>query len=210
VVRQTLIAIVLAAGGTLLVPAVSGATEGKSMAVPAKVVDTRAALRDLWSDHIFWVRNVALETTRKEPEAAKAAEAHVVANARQIADSIAPFYGKPAADQLFELLKGHYGPIRQYLDATDTTGRETATKALRANAGEIAKFLSGANPNLPYDAVNGLLLAHGAHHVAQIDQLKAGQYTQEAETWAAMRKHMNAISDAIAAGIAKQFPQKFA
>jgi hypothetical protein len=210
VVRHTLIAIVLAVCGTLPAPAASAATEGKSMAVPAKVVDTRAALRDLWSEHIFWVRNVALETTHRQPEAAKAAEAQVVANARQLADSIAPFYGTPAADRLFELLKGHYGPIRQYLDATETAGREKATKALRANAGEIAKFLSGANPNLPYDAVNGLLLAHGGHHVTQIDQLKAGQYAQEAETWAAMRKHMNTISDAIADAIARQFPHKFA
>jgi hypothetical protein len=210
VVRQTLIAMVLAAGGTLLAPAASAATEGKAAAVPAKVAETRAALRDLWSEHNFWVRNVALETTQKQPEAAKAAEAQVVANARQLADSIAPFYGKPAADQLFELLKGHYGPIRQYLDAGDTAGREKASKALRANAGEIAKFLSGANPNLPYDAVNGLLIAHGGHHTAQIDQLKAGQFSQEAETWAAMRKHMNLISDAIADAIAKQFPQKFA
>jgi hypothetical protein len=202
-------ALALAITGTMLGPAALAATEGQAAAVPAKVAETRAALRDLWSEHVFWVRNVVLETTHKQPEAAKAAEAQVVANARQLADSIAPFYGKPAADQLFELLKGHYGPIRQYLDATDTAGRDKAGKALRANAAEIAKFLSGANPNLPNDAVNGLLVAHGAHHVAQIDQLKGGQYAQEAETWKAMRKHMNTISDAIADAIAKQFPQKF-
>lgn len=208
--RRTLMAMVFAVTGALLAPVAPAAPEARTMAVPAKVAETRAALRDLWSDHIFWVRNVVASATQERADAAKAAEAQVVANARQIADSIAPFYGKPAADQLFELLKGHYGPIRQYLDAADTAGREKATNALRANAGEIAKFLSGENPNLTYEAVNGLLLAHGGHHVAQIDQLKDGQYAQEAETWKAMRKHMNAVSDAIADGIAKHFPQKFA
>lgn len=207
--RNTLMTAVLAVCGSVLAPMASAAPEGKAMTAPTKVAEARAAMRDLWSEHIFWVRNVALETTHRQPEAARAAEAQVVANARQIADSIAPFYGEPAADQLFELLKGHYGPIRRYLDAADTAGREKAAGALRANAGEIAKFLSGANPNLPYDAVNGLLLAHGGHHVAQIDQLRAGQYAQEAETWKAMRRHMNTIADAIGDAIAKQFPQQF-
>jgi hypothetical protein len=200
VVRQTLIAMVLGLPAAMLAPAAPAAD---------KAAETQAALRDLWSEHIFWARNVVTATTQKRPDAAKVAEAQVVANARQIADSIAPFYGKAASDSLFELLKGHYGPIRQYLDAGDKAGRDKATKALQANAGQIAKFLSDANPHLPYDAVNGLLLAHGAHHAAQIDQLKAGQYAQEAETWHTMRKHMNQISDAIAGAIAEQFPDKF-
>lgn len=199
-VRKTLIAMMLALPAVLAAPTALAAD---------KAAETRAALRDLWSEHIFWVRNVVAATTQKRPDAAKVAEAQVVANARQIADSIAPFYGQPAADSLFELLKGHYGPIRQYLDASDKAGRDRATAALQANAGQIARFLSGANPHLPYDAVNGLLLAHGGHHVAQIDQLKGAQYAQEAETWSAMRKHMNQISDAIAGAIAKQFPDKF-
>jgi hypothetical protein len=177
-----------------------------------KAAEARLAQRDLWDEHIFWVRNVVSATVQKNKQAAAAAEAEVIANARQIADSISPFYGKPAADQLFELLKGHYGPIRQYLDATvggDAAKRASAQKALSANAGAIAKFLSGANPNLPYDAVNGLLLAHGGHHVAQIDQFKAGQYAEEAKTWNAMRAHMHTIADAIAGALGKQFPEKF-
>ncbi len=177
-----------------------------------KATEARLALRDLWDEHIFWVRNVVSATALGNRQAASAAEGEVVKNARQIADSITPFYGKVAADQLFGLLKEHYGPVRRYLDATmanDAAKRAEAQKALTANAGAIAEFLSGANPNLPYDAVNGLLLAHGGHHVAQIDQFKAKQYAEEAETWNAMRMHMHGIADAIAGALAKQFPEKF-
>jgi hypothetical protein len=191
--------------------AAAGAADA-AKAAPDKATEARLAQRDLWDEHIFWVRNVVIATTQKNKSAASAAEAQVVANARQIADSITPFYGKQAADQLFELLKGHYGPIRQYLDAAvagDSAKQRAAQQALSANAGAIAKFLSGANPNLPYDAVNGLLLAHGGHHVAQIDQFKAGQYGQEAQTWNAMRAHMHTIADAIAGALGKQFPDKF-
>lgn len=36
-------------------------------------------------------------------------------------------------------------------------------KSLTDNAGQIAVFLSGANPNLPRDPVRGLFLAHDSH-----------------------------------------------
>jgi len=51
-------------------------------------------------------------------------------------------------------------------------------------------------------------MAHGGHHLAQIDELKAKRYLDEAANWIAMRKHMNDIADAIAGAIAKQFPAK--
>lgn len=173
--------------------------------------ETDAALRDLWTGHIFWVRNVVVATLANDTAARTAAEKQVVANARAIANSISPFYGQPASDKLFGLLAGHYGAVKQYLDAgTDATKQAAATKALTDNAGEIATFLSGANPNLPKDAVLGMLAAHGGHHIMQINQLRAKQYDQEAETWAAMKDHMNKLADTLAGAIAKQFPDKFA
>ena len=48
-----------------------------------------------------------------------------------------------------------------------------------------------------------------AHAQQQIDQLKAKQFDAEAKTWAAMTHHMYAIADALANGIARQFPGKF-
>jgi hypothetical protein len=80
---------------------------------------------------------------------------------------------------------------------------------LTANAGEIAKFLNGANPYLSEQAVFGLLSTHGAHHVAQINQIAAGQFGDETVTWQAMREHMLTIADAIAEALAMQFPDKF-
>ena len=180
--------------------------------VPVKIADTRAALRDLWIGHVFWVRNVVDATFEGDAAAAKSAEQQVVANAKAIAGSIEPFYGKPASDALFGLLAGHWGAIKERLDATragDKAREDAAMKAMLKNADEIAAFLSGANPNLPRDTLYGLLTAHGAHHVQQIDQFKAKQFDAEAKTWAAMTHHMYVIADALANGIAKQFPGKF-
>ncbi len=177
-----------------------------------KVTETSAAMRDLWVGHIFWVRNVVVDTFAGNKKAAAAAEKEVVANAKQIAAAIEPYYGKAASEKLFGLLAGHYGAVKQYLDATAAGSKdkqEAAVKNLTGNATEIAKFLSSANPNLPFDTLNGLLIAHGGHHIQQTQQLRSKQYAEEAQTWEAMKKHMYVIADALAGAIARQFPAKF-
>jgi hypothetical protein len=206
-------AILFAAAFAFAAPAVADHPESDhAAAVSPAVVATKDALRDLWIGHVFWVRNVVDARLARDTARALAAEQQVVANARAIADAIAPYYGQAAADGLFELLAGHWGAISGYLDATvakDDADAQVAANRLSANAGEIAAFLSGANDNWPLETLRGLLIAHGAHHVQQIDQLAAKQYAEEAVTWAAMKDHMYVIADALAAGIATQFPEKF-
>lgn len=171
-----------------------------------------AAIRDLWIGHAFYVRGVAAATIGGNKAAAEAAEAAVVANAKAIAASIKPFYGPDAEEKLFKLLAGHYFGIKAYLaaaTAADRTAQDAAVTAMTANAEEIALFLSGANPNLPEDDVLGLLQAHAGHHIGQIQQLIAGDYSGELRTWADMTQHMYVIADALATAIAAQFPEKF-
>ena len=130
--------------------------------------------------------SIATPNVRNLPPAEKG----VVANAEQIARSIEPFYGKPASDKLFTLLAGHYGAIKDHLDATvagNAAQQEAAIKALTLNAGEISAFLSEANPYLPKDTVMALLTAHAAHHIQEFQQLKAGEYAAEADMWKGKR-----------------------
>ena len=180
--------------------------------VATKAAQTASALRDLWIGHGFWVRALVSETLTGNTAAAANAENQAVANAKQIAASIEPFYGKAASEKMFGLLAGHYGAVKQYLEAVakaNSSKQEAAKKAMVVNAGEIAVFLSSANPNLPLDALQGMLLAHGGHHIQQSHQLKSKEYAQEAQTWEAMKNHMYGIADAMAVALAKQFPEKF-
>jgi len=208
---------VLSLVATVFVPAASawaphGAHATARPAASTKINETSAALRDLWVGHVFWVRNVAVSTLAGNQAAAATAEREVVANAKRIAGAIEPYYGTGASETMFGLLARHYGAIKEYLEATgrgSTDGQGAAYERLNVNASEIARFLSGANPNLPFDTVNGLLLAHGGHHVQQIQALQAGQYAEEARTWEAMTRHIYVIADALAEAIAKQFPKEF-
>ena len=213
-VRFAMAASIVAAFLHTAVPVHAQHVQHAVMRAPAQanIAEASAGQRDLWVGHIFWVRNVVTDTLAGNKAAAAAAEKEVVANAKAIAASIEPFYGKAASDRLFSLLAGHYGAVKRHLDATvagSKAGQDAAVKNLTTNATEISRFLSGANPNLPFNTLNGLLLAHGGHHIQQNQQLMARQYAQEARTWEAMKKHMYVIADALAGALAKQFPAKF-
>ncbi len=178
----------------------------------AKTAQTAAALRDLWVGHIFWVRNVSMAVLDRNEAAMKSAEERAVANARSIAASIEPFYGAAARDAFFKLLAGHYGAVKAYLVAAagdDAAAETAATQSLTSNAEEIATFLSKANPHLPKAALHSLLLAHGGHHIQQIQELKDRNYDAEAKTWEDMKNHVYQIADATADALARQFAKRF-
>jgi hypothetical protein len=199
-----------------VIPAFSASpafTKEKTMKESPKGVELRLALRDLWVGHIFWVRSVVYATKSGDTEAAKVAEENVVKNAKDIAGAVASFYGKEAGDKLFNLLAGHYGAVKEYLTtavAGDMAGKDAAVDKIKKNADELAAFLNSANPkNWPKDTLVSLLVAHGGHHIAQIDAVVAKDYGTEATVWENMKKHIYTIADALAGGIEKQFPKKF-
>ncbi len=178
-------------------------------AVPAP--NLQATLRTLWHGHVEKTREYALAVKAGDAKRSEAAANAVVANAKQLADAVAGFYGAAAGERMLVLLAGHWGAVKAMTDAEHAGNREAVNAAmttLTQNAGEIAVFLSGANPYLPQDAVRGLLLAHGAHHAAQVGEVMRGDSAAEAKTWAAMQKHMDMIADAMAGALAKQFPKK--
>jgi len=208
--KRSLNAVLVAAAVVLFV---FSPAYGKEMAMSPKAAGLQMTLRDLWVEHIFWVRSVVFATKSGDADMTKVAEENVVKNAKDIAAAVGSFYGKEAGDKLFGLLAGHYGAIKDYLTASmagNKEGMDAAVEKLKKNAGEIAEFLHGANPkNWPKDTLVSLLMAHGGHHIAQIDAVLAKDYNAEASTWEAMKKHIYTIADALAGGIVKQFPEKF-
>lgn len=205
-----LLAFVLASAFASTAPAMAMPSQTPMAAVPAAPqLDT--ALRALWHGHVVHTREYALAVHAHDSAKAKAATDAVVANAKQLADAVGGFYGKPAGARMLDLLAGHWGGVKALTDAgagSDAAAERKAMATLQTNASEIARFLSGANPNLPEDAVQGLLAAHVAHHATQIQQVMAGDMQGERATWEAMQAHMDTIADALAAAIAKQFPAK--
>jgi hypothetical protein len=180
---------------------------------PARVAEMKQDLRDLWLGHIFLIQHVVLFNAKSDPAARDAADKQVLANAKQIANTVTPFYGEARSEQLFTLLTGHYAAVKEYSEATvagNTSQQDTALARLAANADDIAVFFNGVNPDhLPKDTVRGLIAAHIAHHVLQINQYKKKDYAHLEETWPMMRQHVYLIADTLTTALAEQFPDKF-
>ncbi len=192
----------------LLTPGFSYA-HGKETAakLTPKAVELRLVLRNLWQGHIFWVRNVVLATKLGEKDVAKVAEEQAVENAKEIANSVVPFYGKEAGDKLFNLLAGHYGAVKDCMNAMFTGNKkaeEASIDKMKSNAEAIAAFLNSANPkNWPKETLVSALMAHAGFHMAQIQQINAKNFSAEAKTWEGMKNQINQVADFLADGIIK-------
>ena len=179
---------------------------------PARVAEMKQALRDLWVGHIFWVRHVVSNIATNDPEERDAAEKEVVANTKQIASTMTTFYGEAASEKLYSLLDINIGAVREYSEATvagNKRQQDAALARLASNADNFADFFSHLNPYLPKDTVRGLIAAHGAHHVLQINQYKGKEYAHLGATWPMMRQHVYVIADTLTTALVKQFPSKF-
>lgn len=175
-------------------------------------METKQALRDLWLGHIVLVQHVVLYNTTKSPAERDAAEKKVVANAKQIATTMEPFYGEARSEQLFDLLISHYAAIKEYSEATVVGSKPQQDAALAhfaSNADDIAVFLNGVNPYLPKDTVRGMIAAHGAHHVLQINLYQKRDYARLEASWPMMREHAYVIADTLTTALVKQFPNEF-
>ena len=182
---------------------------------PAKVAELKMALRDLYFNHVFWVRDLVVSTRLGEKAAVSEADEYGLKNAKAIGRSIAPFYGQAAGEKFATLFVGHYSAVKTYMNAAfanhykgNATLKKAALDKLTKNANEIAVFVSSANPNLPKATVYGLLVAHAQQHIKAIDATAKKDWSGEADMWDPMVKHIYTLSDALADGIAKQFPDK--
>jgi len=208
-IHQSMAALVLALVGLM---GCDYETRAVGDANPARVAEMKQALRDLWVGHIFWVRHVVSNIATNDPEERDAAEKEVGANTKHIANTIAPFYGEAASEKFFSLIDINYGAVREYSEATvagNKRQQDAALAHLASNADDIADFLSHLNPYLQKDIVRGLIAAHGAHHVLQINQYKGKEYAHLGATWPMMRQHVYVIADTMTTALAKQFPSKF-
>ena len=173
---------------------------------------TAAAFRDLWISHIFWLRSVSLAVIESNDAAMEAAQQRAATNAQAIAASLEPFYGSKAKQEFHELLTDHYRSVKTFLAGTMSSSmsmQTAATQSIILNAGEIAACLSEVNPYLPTDELHSLLVAHGGHHLQQIQELMARNFMAEAKTWENMKAHVYQIADMTADALAKQFPKQF-
>jgi len=168
-------------------------------------------MRKLWADHVIWTRLYIISAVDDRPDAQMAA-ARLLKNQEDIGTAIMPYYGAAAGTQLTALLKEHINIAVDLIAAAkvnDTEKLNDADSRWEQNAAEIATFLSQANPNWPKDTLVDMMQKHLETTKAEATARIKKQYGEDVKAFDAVFDHILMMSDALSAGIIKQFPEKF-
>jgi len=173
---------------------------------------TRLALRKLWSDHVIWTRQYIIAAVAGTQDA-DAAAGRLLKNQEDIGAAIAPYYGAAAGGALTGLLKQHILiAVDLVAAAKDGDNAAFATHDARwtANIGEIAAFLSGANPNWPEKDVLDLLALHLKLTKDEAVARISGDWAADVTAFDDIFTEALVIADTLNDGIVAQFPDRFA
>jgi len=184
---------------------------GKNGALNETQCALRRGMEQLWSDHAVWDRQFTVSTIAGLKDA-DASKERLLKNQDDIGSAIIPYYGKEAGTQLATLLKEHIGiggDIVKAAMAKNDTRVKDLDKQWRANATQIAQFLSNANPHWTETELATMFNKH-------LDLLTQGLHLRLSGNWQGeIAKADETVTQArmmgkdLADGIIKQFPDKF-
>jgi hypothetical protein len=143
--------------------------------------------------------------------AADAAAARLLRNQDEIGNAVVPFYGEDAGRGLTDLLKQHIMIAVELVAAAKAGDNERFAdhdKKWDDNAHEIARFLSGANPNWPEQAVYDLLDQHLRLTKGEVTARLTKDWNADVKAFDDIYTEAMVIADTLAAGIIKQFPDQ--
>ena len=133
-------------------------------------------------------------------------------NQEDLGNAIKPLYGNEAGDKLTSLLKGHILGAVEILKAAkagNATGVAAAEKKWYENADQIAIFLSSANHNWSKEALKNMLDNHLSLTSSEAVVTIGSKYSDSITAFDKVHQQAMAMSDSLADGIVKQFPNKF-
>lgn len=181
---------------------------GGDVAVVRDADALRQSMRRLWTDHVVWTRAYIVAAVANDPSASAAAT-RLMRNQEDIGRAVASYYGDAAGNRLTALLKDHINiavDLVAAAKATDNAKLGDADRRWKANAGEIATFLSGANPNWPRETLRVMLEEHLRLTTEEAKARLEKRWTDDVRHFDAILDQALHMADALSDGILKQFP----
>jgi hypothetical protein len=188
------------------------ASMSKSPQLSAKAVALRTGMDKLWEDHITWTRMVIVDFAAGLPDL-KTAEARLLRNQADIGNAIKPYYGAAAGKKLTSLLRTHIleaVPVLVAAKEGDEPGLTKALAAWYANADQIARFLSSANPHAwPLPMMRTMMKQHLALTTKEAVARLQGNWTADVRAYDQVHAEILSMSHMLSNGIVRQFPSRF-
>jgi len=169
-------------------------------------------MRKLWADHVSWTRLFIVSALGGLPDK-DATLQRLLKNQQEIGDALKPLYGDDAGTKLTALLRDHISIAGELVGAAaagDSAKTDDATKRWNANADDLAKFLSKANPQAwPFDAARKMLGDHLALTTEEVKARIAKDWDADIAAYEKIRLQAIEMADMLSDGVRKQFPDKF-
>ena len=217
-VRLSLAAVVAALSTALVLLLSAGHSEGahasmtKAPQLSTKAIAFRSSMDRLWEDHITWTRMVIVDFAAGLPDL-KTAEARLLRNQADIGNAIKPYYGAAAGKELTRLLRTHIleaVPVLVAAKAGDQAKLTQALAAWYANADQIARFLSSANPHSwPLPMMRTMMRQHLALTTNEAVARLQGKWTADVRAYDQVHAEILGMSHMLSNGIIRQFPSRF-
>ena len=169
-------------------------------------------MRKLWEDHITWTRNVIISFEADLPDL-NAVLGRLLQNQADIGNTIKPFYGDAAGDQLTALLREHIlgaAKVLGALKADDQSVLQAALDAWYANAHDIALFLNSLNPkSWPLAEMDQMMRDHLDATTREAVARHQADWGADVAAYDAVHVQVLAMADMLSSGIIAQFPRLF-
>ncbi len=176
-----------------------------------KAADLRAVLNNLETEHVA-LASAATRAGFDGDASFQAAAGSLDENSKALAAAVGSVYGAEAEAKFYEIWASHIGFFVDYTVAAkggDQAGMAKAVENLNGYVEAISSFLSGANPNLPKDAVAQLVTEHVGLLKAAVDAHGAGNFAESYAKQKEADRQIGTVADALAGAIVKQNPDKF-
>jgi hypothetical protein len=195
-----------------VVAAGAHAAQAQAQADTPGATQLREGLRKLWEDHITWTRLFIISAAEGLKDADVTAQ-RLLRNQDDIGNAIKPYYGEAAGAELTKLLREHILTAADLLGAAKAGDNAKVAKtktAWYANADAISDFLAKANPeNWPAPAIRKHMKMHLDLTLDEAVARLQGRYADDISAYDKIHVAILELSDALAAGIVAQFPDRF-
>ena len=167
-------------------------------------------MRKLWTEHTIYTHSFIVSALAGLPDQPAVTE-RLLRNQDDIGNAIKPIYGEEAGKKLAALLRDHIliaADITKAAKASDSKAVDAGQKKWRANGGDIAAFLSGANPNWKKQELTDMLQRHLDFVTAQVVARIKQDWVADIKASDTGYEHMMMFADMLSDGIIKQNPKK--
>ncbi len=176
-----------------------------------KSADLRVLLHALEHEHVD-LASAAVRAGFDGAGSFAAVGAQLDKNSVELSQAVGSIYGPAAEARFLEIWRSHIGFFVDYTVAAkkgDKAGMDKAVANLGGYVDAISDFFSGANPNLPREAVHQLVSTHVTLLKGAVDNYGAADFAGSYKSQHEAYVQIGSIADALSGAIVKQYPEKF-